>query len=84
VPAEWPGFSIRYLHGRSGPRRTPYLITVERKPQADATAQISIDGRVQKPGRNVVDLVDDGATHSVHVSWRSALAAGNLAATQAP
>ncbi|HEU4592036.1 MAG TPA: glucoamylase family protein [Steroidobacteraceae bacterium] len=84
VPADWPGFSIRYLHGRSGPRRTPYLITVERKPQADATAQISIDGRVQKPGRNVVDLVDDGATHSVHVSWRSALAAGNLAATQAP
>jgi hypothetical protein len=37
---------------------------------------------VQKPGRNVVDLVDDGGRHTVHVAWASATTAEDYAATR--
>ncbi len=64
VPAEWNGFSIQYLY-----RSTPYEIIVDKQPDASAQAQFTIDGQVQSPGRNVVDMVDDGARHTVHVAW---------------
>jgi len=44
--------------------------------------QMTIDGHVQKPGRNVIDLASDGAEHSVHVAWLAANAAEDRAATQ--
>jgi cyclic beta-1,2-glucan synthetase len=77
VPAEWPGFTIRYLH-----RGTPWVITVDRQPGTKALLQLTIDGQVQKPGRNTVDLVADGAIHDVHVQWLVAGAAEDVAASQ--
>ncbi|MEO8064033.1 MAG: glucoamylase family protein [Pseudomonadota bacterium] len=71
IPTNWPGFSITYRH-----RGSVYEISVERQPAPGATAQLTVDGQVQKPGRNVVDLVDDGGTHSVHLTWLAASAAG--------
>jgi cyclic beta-1,2-glucan synthetase len=79
VPTSWPGYSLTYHH-----RKTPYQISVDRYPGANAMPLLTIDGEVQKPGRNVVEMVDDGATHSVHVSWRTASAAADLAASQTP
>ncbi len=76
VPAEWPGFTIRYLH-----RGTPWVITVDRQPGTKALLQLTIDGQVQKPGRNTVDLVADGAIHDVHVQWLVAGAAEDVAAS---
>ena len=80
VPADWAGFSIRYAHGKEGHRSTPYLITVDRQLPA-GVMQMTIDGAVQKPGRNVIDLASDGAEHSVHVAWRAATASEDRAAT---
>jgi hypothetical protein len=37
---------------------------------------------VQSAGRNVVDLVDDGARHTVHVAWLPVTAAEDFAAKQ--
>jgi cyclic beta-1,2-glucan synthetase len=67
VPPDWPGFTIYYRH-----RGTPYVITVDRQPGPEAHAQLTVDGQVLKAGRNVVDLVEDGATHQVHVAWLAA------------
>ncbi len=77
VPAEWPGFTIHYRH-----RGTPYVITVERQPGPNALVQLTVDGHLLKPGRNVVDLVADGASHTVLVTWRAAAESGDVAATQ--
>jgi cyclic beta-1,2-glucan synthetase len=77
IPAEWPGFAIQFRY-----RNTPYEITVDRQPSPASAPQFTIDGQVQKPGRNVVELVDDGHRHTVHVAWLSATAAADLAATQ--
>jgi hypothetical protein len=47
--------------------------------------QFTIDGQVQNPGRNVVDMVDDGARHTVHVAWlpaKSATTTTDSAATR--
>ncbi len=76
VPTEWPGFTIRYRH-----HGTPYVITVGRQIEG-GVIQVTVDGRVQKPGRNSVDLVRDGAEHAIHVAWIAAAAADHLAATQ--
>jgi cyclic beta-1,2-glucan synthetase len=76
VPADWPGFTIRYLH-----KGTPYAISVDRQIPG-RVMQMTIDGKVQKPGRNVIDLVSDGAEHSVHVTWLAANASEDRAATQ--
>jgi cyclic beta-1,2-glucan synthetase len=70
VPPDWPGFTIHYRH-----RGTPYVVSVDRQPGPDALAQLTVDGQVLKPGRNVVELVEDGATHQVHVAWLAATAA---------
>ncbi len=74
VPAEWPGFSVRYKY-----RGTPYEITVDRKASPDALAQLTVDGQMQAAGRNVVELVDDGRTHTVHVAWLAASAEEHVA-----
>ncbi len=81
VPPDWPGFSIRYCHGKDGHRDTPYLITVDRQVPA-GVMQMTIDGRVQKPGRNVIDLLADGAEHTVHVTWLAAASSEEVAATR--
>jgi cellobiose phosphorylase len=76
VPPEWDGFSIEYRH-----RGTPYVITVE-KQLPGAMIQLNIDGQVQPPGRNVVDLLTDQATHTVHVAWLAASETGGVAVSQ--
>jgi len=76
VPPEWQGFSIQYQH-----RGTPYVITVDPQPPG-AMIQLTVDGQVQSPGRNVVDLLDDRASHTVHVSWLAATATGEVAVPQ--
>jgi cyclic beta-1,2-glucan synthetase len=70
VPPDWPGFSLRYRH-----RDALYVISVDRQVPG-GVMQMTIDGHVQKPGRNVIDLLADGAEHSVHVVWLAASAAG--------
>jgi cyclic beta-1,2-glucan synthetase len=77
VPAEWPGFSIQFRYKSSF-----YEITVDRQPSPTSSPLFTVDGQVQKPGRNVVDLVDDGGRHAVHVAWLSATAAEDFAATR--
>jgi cyclic beta-1,2-glucan synthetase len=74
VPADWPGFTIRYRH-----KGTPYFISMDRQVPG-GTLQMTVDGKVQKPGQNVFDLVSDGAEHSVHVTWLAATMAGEEAA----
>ena len=76
VPADWPGFTIRYRH-----QGTPYVISVERQIPG-GVMQMTIDGKVQKPGRNVIDFVTDGTEHSVHVTWLAANASEDRAVTQ--
>jgi cyclic beta-1,2-glucan synthetase len=77
VPPDWPGFTIYYRH-----RDTPYVITVDRMPEPDALAQLTVDGQVLKAGRNFVELAEDGATHQVHVAWHSATATQDSVATR--
>ena len=77
IPPEWPGFTIYYRH-----RGTPYVITVDRQPSPAALAQLTVDGHVQKPGKNLVELAEDGATHQVHVAWLAATAAEDSVATR--
>jgi cyclic beta-1,2-glucan synthetase len=74
VPADWPGFTIRYRH-----KGTPYVISVERQVPG-ATMQMTVDGRVQKPGFNIVELASDGGEHTVHVAWFAAAMTGEEAA----
>jgi cyclic beta-1,2-glucan synthetase len=77
VPAQWSGFSITFRY-----RSATYEILVDGQPGPSALPQFTVDGQVQLPGRNVVDLVDDGARHSVHVAWLSATRAEDSAATR--
>jgi cyclic beta-1,2-glucan synthetase len=74
VPPDWPNYTIRYRH-----RDSVYEITVDKQPGPGALPQLTIDGHVQKPGRNHVDLVDDGAAHQVHVAWLEASVTGDVA-----
>jgi cyclic beta-1,2-glucan glucanotransferase len=76
IPTIWPGFGITYRH-----RSSVYEITVDRQPAPGATAQLTVDGQAQNPGRNVVDLVDDGGQHSVHLAWLAAAPAEDVAAS---
>lgn len=65
VPADWDGFSITFRY-----RNSTYEILVDKQPGPSALPQFTVDGHVQKPGRNVVDLVDDAGRHTIHVAWR--------------
>jgi len=76
VPPDWPGFSIHYRHGN-----TPYEFIVDRQPGADAVPQFTVDGEARPPGRAAIDLVDDGAAHTVKITWAAAPAAESLVAT---
>ena len=78
VPPEWPGFTLHYQH-----RGTPYVIHCERKPAANALVQLTVDGQVLKVGRNIVDLVTDGATHHGAGDLAGRVETEDLAATQA-
>jgi cyclic beta-1,2-glucan synthetase len=64
VPSTWPRFTINYKY-----RGTPYEITVDQMPGADALAQLTVDGKVLSAGRNTIELVDDGEPHTIHVAW---------------
>ena len=77
VPPDWNGFAIQFRY-----KNTPWEITVEKQPAPGALPQFTVDGQVQKAGRNVVDLVDDGGRHTVHVAWASATTAEDYAATR--
>jgi len=77
VPPDWDGFRIRYRHGN-----TPYEITVDRQPGSNALPHLTIDGQLQRPGGNVVELVDDGEKHGVHVAWLAASTSGDVAAME--
>ncbi len=81
VPPEWPGFSIQYRH-RGAHHVTPYEIIVDKQPDPRAQPLLVVDGAVQNAGRNTVDLVDDGASHSVHMMWRASTAHEDFAATR--
>jgi cyclic beta-1,2-glucan synthetase len=81
IPAEWPGFTIRYRH--RGPHHvSPYEIIVDKQPDPRARPQFVIDGVVQTAGQTVIDLQDDGAAHNVHVMWLASTAAEDFAATR--
>jgi cyclic beta-1,2-glucan synthetase len=60
IPAEWPGFTIAYRHGK-----TLYKIQVERAARAEDGSRVTLDGRPLSEGR--VRLVDDGREHTVVV-----------------
>ncbi len=75
VPSSWPRFTINYKY-----RGTPYEITVDQQPGADALAQLTVDGKVMSPGRNTIELIDDGSPHTVHVAWLPATAGADSAA----
>ncbi|MDF3019655.1 MAG: glycosyl transferase [Steroidobacteraceae bacterium] len=82
VPPDWDGFSIQFRY-----RSTSYDILVDKQPSPTSLPQFTIDGLVQKPGRNVVDLVDDAGRHTVHVAWpyaseQAATAAEDSSATR--
>jgi cyclic beta-1,2-glucan synthetase len=77
IPQEWPGFTVHYQH-----RGTPYVIRCARKPAASARVQLTVDGQPLKMGRNTVDLVTDGAAHTIHVEWIAASTAEDLAASR--
>ena len=61
-------------------RRTRFI--VDRQPDPSAVPQFTIDGEAQPAGRATVDLNDDGAPHTVHVTWVTTAAAADFAATR--
>jgi len=70
LPADWPGYSMRYLHGES-----TYEIAVEQVADGageQGPARITLDGVLQPGG--ALALVDDRATHRVVVAVRAAAA----------
>ena len=73
VPPDWSGFTIRYRH-----RGTPYEIIVDRQPDTGSVPQFTIDGEAQPAGRATVDLSDDGAPHTVHVTWIDCRSSGGF------
>ena len=76
MPAEWNGFSIQFRY-----RNSTYEIMVDKQPSPRAQPQFTVDGQVQKPGRNVVDLVDDldavpdARLNATFAAWRESLRA---------
>jgi cyclic beta-1,2-glucan synthetase len=62
IPPEWPGYRIDYRYGES-----VYRIEVENPEGAGkGVREVTLDGEVVPEGR--VPLVDDGQTHTVHVT----------------
>jgi cyclic beta-1,2-glucan synthetase len=60
LPADWPGYTLAYLHGR-----TLYQIEVVQSAAHEGAVTVALDGRAQDDGR--LPLVDDGAPHHVLV-----------------
>jgi cyclic beta-1,2-glucan synthetase len=81
VPTEWSGFTIVYRH-KGAHHVTPYQVIVDKQPDPRTLPHLVIDGVVQNPGRNTVDLVDDGKPHTVHMMWLASTAHEDFAATR--
>ena len=64
IPRAWPGFNIVFKHGRSR-----YEIVVS-NPQQVSTGvhMLSLDSQSLPAGTDRIPLVDDGETHTVHVT----------------
>lgn len=70
IPAEWPGFEIRYMRGK-----TQYNIKVEKIAGAPSQViSVELDGEPQAKKR--VILIDDGKEHSIKVIMGETLSAG--------
>jgi cyclic beta-1,2-glucan synthetase len=63
IPREWPGFQLRFRHGK-----TLYHIDVANpRNVARGVVQIELDGKQLEPAGHTVPLANDGRTHEVHV-----------------
>jgi cyclic beta-1,2-glucan synthetase len=61
IPAQWPGFSITYVHGRS-----LYRINVDNSERrGHGIARVELDGNRLKDG--TITLEDDGREHRVQI-----------------
>jgi len=58
IPPHWPSFELTYRYGQ-----TSYTIHVEKKPDEDREAQITLDGTILPDG--IIRLEDDGQHHLV-------------------
>ncbi|MEO8746435.1 MAG: glycosyl transferase family 36, partial [Rhodanobacter sp.] len=67
IPAGWPGFSLTYRHrGKQG--QTTYVIHVDNPDGVcRGTRRVELDGQ-ELPIAPDVPLLDDGATHQVHIT----------------
>ena len=62
IPADWPGFEIRYRY-----KSTSYRIAVTKFPSSDGGGiEVVCDGRICQEG--IIELVDDGDQHTVAVA----------------
>jgi cyclic beta-1,2-glucan synthetase len=63
IPRHWPGFDIRFCHGKSS-----YDIAVENPSRVNrGVTAAELDGAALPLKPLVVPLVDDGAEHNVRV-----------------
>jgi cellobiose phosphorylase len=60
VPAEWPGFTVRYRYGE-----TTYAIAVRRMDADSGATRIRVDGLAQRD--DFITLADDRREHAVEV-----------------
>ncbi|MDN5925084.1 MAG: glycosyl transferase family 36, partial [Xanthomonadales bacterium] len=64
IPKNWPGFAIEFRH-----LSARYQITVENPNQVYCgIVRAELDGEPLAPPAHAIDLVDDGATHKVHIT----------------
>jgi cyclic beta-1,2-glucan synthetase len=62
IPSTWPGFQVRYRHGR-----TVYQIDVDNpRSVSRGVARVEVDGKPVPDGQ--IRLIDDGAPHRVKVT----------------
>jgi cyclic beta-1,2-glucan synthetase len=61
VPADWPGFSIRFRH-----RSATYVVTVERVGTSNKVKEVLCDAK--RVNNDTVVLEDDGGDHSVRIA----------------
>jgi len=63
IPADWPGFEVRYVHGSA-----VYNISVRNLPEDSPRPQVIIDGKPMGGQTVAFTLVDDGREHAVAIS----------------
>ncbi len=64
LPADWPGFKLRYRY-----RETVYRIAVTQLPGGQGETKVTVDG-VERPDP-AIPLVDDRREHAVEVRYRT-------------